>query len=107
MQCLDTHLAHQGADVLTPDLEAFGLQQVLQHPLSGKGVIEVQFVDPPHQRQVGSRRRTRQVGDGAAADPQQLGLPVHRQFMVPVDQRFPIANNNLCPLKGNRRAVLS
>jgi hypothetical protein len=34
------------------DLNAFQAQQVPQHPGSGKRVVEVEFVDPPHQRQI-------------------------------------------------------
>ncbi len=52
----DAHLAHQRRDVLAADREAFALQQVAQHPAAGERMLEMQLVDPPHQRQIRVRR---------------------------------------------------
>src|ERR1043166_1874778 len=52
----------------------------------------MQFVDPPHQRQVGGRHRPRQVVDAAAADVQDFRLLRDRQVMGTVDHRFALSN---------------
>jgi hypothetical protein len=34
---------------------AFRLQQAPQHPAAGERIVEVQLVDPAHQREIGVR----------------------------------------------------
>ena len=54
-------------------------QQIAQHPAAGKRVVQMQFVDPPHDRQIGRRHRPGQVIYAAAADRPAPGLPRQRQ----------------------------
>src|SRR6185503_20135711 len=69
-------------------LDAFAVQQVPQHPGAGEWIIEMQFVDPTHDRQLGGRHRSRPVIDGAPAELEQLRLTLQRNVMVPIDHRF-------------------
>src|SRR5258708_1206193 len=88
---LDAHAPHQGDDAITADLDAFGPQEIAQHPAPGEWEVEMQLVEPPHDRQIGRRNRTRQVIDAAPAQPKQPGLPLQRQIMVAVDHRFTLS----------------
>jgi hypothetical protein len=65
---LDSHLFHQRFYVPATNLQALLPEQVAQHPAAGKRIVEMQFVDPPHQPQILSRDRARLVVDSAAAD---------------------------------------
>lgn len=51
----------------------------------------MQFVDPPHQRQVGVRHRLGRVVGAAPADAEQFRLPGQGNIMVPVDHRFALS----------------
>ena len=46
---LNVELLHQGADTLSADFMAFQLEHVAQHPCPGKGMFQMQFIDPSHQ----------------------------------------------------------
>jgi hypothetical protein len=37
--------------------DAFPGQEVAQHAAAGKGMFQMQLVDPPHEREIGSRDR--------------------------------------------------
>src|SRR6476659_1265722 len=52
----------------------------------------MQLVEPPHQREVSSRHRPRQIVDAATADAQNFRLLGDRQIMVTVDYRFALSN---------------
>src|SRR5213075_3514329 len=52
----------------------------------------MQLVEPPHQREVGCRHRSRQIVDTAPADAQNFRLLGDRQFVVTVDHRFALSN---------------
>ena len=52
---LNTHLLHQRCDMKSPGFQPFSSQKPLQHPTSSKRVVEMQFVDPPHQSQIAVR----------------------------------------------------
>ncbi len=52
----------------------------------------MQFVEPPHQREVGGRHRPRQIVHTATADAQNLRLLGDRQVVVTVDHRFALSN---------------
>jgi hypothetical protein len=58
---------------------SLGDQQVAQHPAARKRKLQMQFVNPPHQREVGCRHRPRRIIHAAAADVQHLGLRRDRQ----------------------------
>jgi hypothetical protein len=45
----------------TADLAPLGGQKTSQHARAGEGVLQVQPVEPPHDYQIGVRRRPRQV----------------------------------------------
>src|SRR3954453_18417123 len=73
------------------DLAPLGSQQASQHPRAGEGALNVQPVDPPHDREVGLRHRPWQVIDAAAADVQSFRLLGDRQIVPPVDYRFALS----------------
>jgi len=60
---LDPHPPHERFHMPAADGDPFGNQETAQHPCSRKRELQMQFVDPPHDTQVGSRHRTRQVVD--------------------------------------------
>jgi hypothetical protein len=60
------------------DLAPLGGQQASQHPRTGEGILQMQSVETPHDREVGFRHRPRPIVDTAAADAQNLGLPGDR-----------------------------
>ncbi len=97
VDCLDAHLLHQRRNVQTPHIGASPFQQSLQHPAAGEGIVEVQLVDPAHQRKIGGRRRPRQVVDAAPADPEHLSLAGDWQIMAAVDHRFALGNSPALP----------
>src|SRR5688500_11904994 len=75
-----------------PDLAPLARQQASQHPRTREGELQMQPVEPSHDREVGVRHRPRQVVDAAAADAQNLGLPRDRQVVFAVDHRFALSN---------------
>jgi hypothetical protein len=64
----------------------------LQHPTSGKRVIKVQFIDPPHQSQIAVRHWTWRVINAATAEAEKLGLAHDGEFVRSVDHFFPPSN---------------
>jgi hypothetical protein len=60
-QRLDAHRLHRRGYVPTADPKAFQAEQVAQHPGTRNWMVEVQFVNPPHQRQTALRDRLRCV----------------------------------------------
>ena len=71
---LDRHALHQRGDVQASGHDAFAGEQIAEHPAARERIIEMQFVDPAHQRQIGRRHRPGQVIDAAPADPEHLRL---------------------------------
>src|SRR3954467_11657413 len=51
----------------------------------------MQPVEPPHDREVVGRHRTRQIIDAAAADVQSFRLLADRQIVRTVDHRFALS----------------
>jgi hypothetical protein len=78
---------------------------VTQHPAARERVVEVQLVDPPHDRQIGGRRRTRIVIQ-ATADPQQFGRSAQCQPVSAVDHRFALGNPAL-PSAADKKSLSS
>src|SRR3954469_16736895 len=56
-------------------------------------MIEVQFVDAPHQIQIGLWRRPRQVVHRGARELQQLRLPRNGKDVFGIDHRFALASS--------------
>src|ERR1700720_45840 len=72
----------------TPDLAPLGSQQASQHPRAGKGKLQMQTVETPHDREVGFRHRPRQIVDAATADVQSFRLLADGQIVRGLDHRF-------------------
>ena len=49
---LDAQRLHQRADTLAPDFDAVQAKHVAQHTGAGKGMLQVQLVNPPHQSKI-------------------------------------------------------
>jgi hypothetical protein len=60
--------------VAATNLDPFLVQEVPQHPAARERELEVQFVHPAHDREVGRRHRSGQVVHTATADPERLRL---------------------------------
>jgi hypothetical protein len=95
VQRLDAHAPHQRAHVAPTDGDALQAQEVAQHPATRERVLQVQFVEPAHQGELGLVHRLGVVVHRAPADAQQLGLPLDRQFGITVDHRFALSNPTL------------
>ena len=74
------------------NLAPLGGQQAAQHPRAGEGELQMQSVQTPHDRKIGSRHRPRQVINAATADVQNLRLLGNRQIVFTVDHRFALSN---------------
>ena len=91
VQSLDTLLPHQRGHMLAADLMAFSLEHVAQHAAAGKRIVEVQFVDPAHQRQVRFAGFLRSVGRRLTRQRQDLALPSNRQVVRTVNHFFALS----------------
>ena len=89
---LDAHFLHKRGNVQPPSFQPFRFQKPLQHPASGKRVVEMQFVDPAHQDQIDVGHWTRQIVDAATAEAEKLGLARDGQSVCAVDHFFPPSN---------------
>jgi hypothetical protein len=58
IQRLDAHAPHQRPHMVPVDRNALADQQMAQHPAARERTLQVQLVDPPHDRQI-ARRLTR------------------------------------------------
>jgi hypothetical protein len=103
---LNAHPPHHRRDPLSPDRGALAAQQIAQHPAARKRVIEVQFVNPAHDRQIAGRHHAGMVIKAAAAEPQQLRVPYQRKVMVPVDHRFAL-NSPALPSAPDKKSFSS
>ena len=59
IQGLHPHVAPQGGYLAPTNGAALLPQEIAQHPRPGKGIVQMQLVDPPpqSQRRLGDRRR--------------------------------------------------
>jgi hypothetical protein len=71
VQRLDPHPPHQRRHRNPADHHPLGAQQVTQHPAAGEGMLEMQHIDPVHNRQPSRRHRPGQRVDAAPAHLQQ------------------------------------
>ena len=103
---LDAHLLHQRRDMQSPNLQPFSSQEPLQHPASGKGVVEMQFVDPAHQGKIAVRHWTRQIIDAATAEAEKLRLARDGEFVLAVDHFF-LPSNPALPSAPDKKSFSS
>src|SRR3954467_5980936 len=73
------------------DVDPLLAEKISQHPAAREGKLQVQFVDPAHDGQIGCGHRSGQVVDTATADPKYLGLLGDRQIKGAVDHRFALS----------------
>src|SRR3954452_6375957 len=66
-------------------------EKIPQHPAARERELQMQFVDPAHDGQIGRRHRSGPVVDATTADPKRLGLLGDRQIMAAVDHRFALS----------------
>src|SRR5476651_1678874 len=88
---LDPHPLHHPRDALATDPDTLSPQQIAQHPAARERVVEMQLIDPPHDRQIARRYRTGPVVEATAAQLQDLGLPGQRKIMLTVNHRFALS----------------
>jgi hypothetical protein len=73
------------------DLAPLGSQKIAQQPTSGEGELQMELVNPPHEREVGCRHRPGQVIDAPRADVQGRRLLGNRQIVLTVNHRFALS----------------
>src|SRR4051794_1691339 len=103
---LDAHPLHQRRDTPAADRDPLLAQEIAQHPAACEGELEMEFVDPPHDREFGRRHRPGRVGDAAAADPERLCLLRDRQVVLAVDHRFALGRPAL-PSAPSKKSLAS
>src|SRR3954463_2008860 len=96
-------------DFKRAELETLSRQLITQHAAARERKLEMQFVHPAHQREVGGRSWPWQVIDAAPADVEHPGLSGDRQIMRAVDHRFALSNPALpsAPAKKSCASVSS
>jgi hypothetical protein len=82
-------------------------EQIAQHPVAGKRVIQVQLIDLAHQPQVPGGDCPRPVVDAAAADIEHLGLFLDGKIVLRVDHRFTLSNPALVSAPSRKKQILS
>src|SRR4051812_23288518 len=87
------------------DVDPLLAEKISQHAAAREGELEVPFVHPAHDGQIGRRHRARQVVDVATADPKYLGLLGDRQIMGAVDHRFALSRPALLSAPDNKSLV--
>jgi len=91
VECFYPHPPHQRLYMPAADLAPLQSQQAAQHTRTGEGILQMQSVETPHDREIDVRHRARQVIDAAPADVQSLCLPGDRQFVLTVNHRFALS----------------
>lgn len=71
---------------------AFQLEQPLQHPAARKGIVQMQLIDPAHQRQIGHGDRPWQVVNAAPAEAERRCLPGDWKVVLSINHRFALSN---------------
>src|ERR1700716_4121036 len=74
------------------DLAPLQSQQASQHTRTGEGILQVQPIQMPHDREVGGRHRAWQIINAPAADLQNVRLLGDRQIVSTIDHRFALSN---------------
>lgn len=74
----DAHLGHEPADAFPACTDTLLFQQIAQHAGASERKLQVQFVDPAHQRQILGRFRRRLIVGRRARQLQYLALPDNR-----------------------------
>src|SRR3954470_24052788 len=87
------------------NVDPFLFEEVAQHPAAREGELQVQFVYPAHDGQIGCGHRSGQVVDAATADPKRLGLLGDCQIMGAVDHRFALSRPALLSDPDNKSLV--
>src|SRR5260370_29571795 len=89
---LEPHWPHECCDMTPADLAPLGSQQAAQHTRTCERELQMQLVEPTHQRKVCGRHRRRLVVDAAPADAEERRLLRQRKPVVTVDHRFALGN---------------
>src|ERR1700736_5070973 len=79
----------------TAELAPLGSQQVSQHTRPCEGMLQVQLVQPPHERKIGRRHRDGLVVDAASADAEGSALLRQRKIVTAVDHRLALGTPTL------------
>ncbi len=87
----DAHVAHEGGHVAPTDPLAVAPEEVVQHPRAGKRILQMEFVNPPHQGQDCRRDRGRLVVGCRASHPEELALPDNGPWVGSVDHRVALS----------------
>src|SRR3981189_1657757 len=86
------HPPHQRLHMPAADLAPLQSQQASQHTRTGEGILQVQPIQMPHDREVGGRHRAWQIINAPAADLQNVRLLGDRQIVSTIDHRFALSN---------------
>jgi hypothetical protein len=90
---------------LIPHLEALPPQRVLKYAAARKLIIQTQFIDPGHQRQIGRRRWARQATAAYPAAPEHFSPLREGRVVAPVDNRFELSRRPACPSALGKRLL--
>ena len=74
VQRLDPHVFHHGANVPATNLDASAVKLITQHTRPHERMLKMQFVDSPHEIQVGCWQWSGLIIEGASTYSDQLSL---------------------------------
>src|ERR1700693_3278435 len=74
------------------NLDASDKELPAQHPRAHEGILQMQLIEPPHQRQIGGAGGLRHVVHRPPAEAQKFGLARYRQLILSVDHGFAPSN---------------
>jgi hypothetical protein len=91
IQRFDPHASHHRRHPIPADRHSLAAQQVTQHPAARERIVQMQGVNPSHDRKVRRRHRPGRVVEIAATELQQVSLPEQRQIVAAIDHRFALS----------------
>ncbi len=100
----DPHAPHEAGHTPPPNGLAVLSEESAQHPSPGKGILEMQLVNPAHQGQFAIGHGRRLIVGRRACHAEQLALPNDRQGMSSVDHRVALSTPALMSAPSKNRS---
>src|ERR1039457_2728761 len=88
--------------MLPANLDTALSQHIAQQPAASERILQMQFVDLPHQLQVGFRDRARPIVEAAAAEPKQVYLLLNRELFFTRDHLLALSSPALVSARSKK-----
>jgi hypothetical protein len=83
-------------------LDALGLELPAQHPGAHEGMLQMQLVKSPHERQIGGADGLRQIVHRPGAEAQQLSLARYGQAVLSFNHSFALSHPALVSARAKK-----